>query len=57
MLNYTHNISITAAIKAESRGQHYYALVVSLLIIVGSLCLIDHGKEVAGSILADGTLI
>ena len=49
------NKSVEAAIKTESRGQHY-ALFVSLLIIAGALYLIDSGKEIAGSILAGGTL-
>ena len=49
------NRSIEAAIKTESRGQHY-ALIVSLLIIAGALYLIDSGKEISGSILAGGTL-
>ena len=49
------NKSVDAAIKTESRGQHY-ALFVSLLIIAGALYLIDSGKEIYGSILAGGTL-
>ncbi len=47
--------SVVAAIKTESRGQNY-ALFVSMLIIAGSLYLIDGGKEISGSILAGGTL-
>ena len=47
--------SVEAAIKTESRGQHY-ALIVSLLIIAGALYLIDSGKEISGSILACRTL-
>lgn len=49
------NKSVEAAIKTESRGQHY-ALIVSVLIIAGSMYLIGTGKEIAGSILAGGTL-
>lgn len=47
--------SVDAAIDAEKRGQHY-ALIVSVLIILGSLYLIATGKEVSGTILAGGTL-
>lgn len=47
--------SVEAAIKTESRGQHY-ALLVSVVIISGAIYLIDNGKEIAGSILAGGTL-
>lgn len=47
--------SVEAAIKTESRGQHY-ALIVSVLIIAGSMYLIGTGKEISGSILAGGTL-
>lgn len=47
--------SVAAAINSETRGQNY-ALSVSLLIIIGSIALIAIGKEVAGSILAGGTL-
>ncbi len=49
------NKSVEAAIKTESRGQNY-ALAISLLIIAGSLYLIDSGKEISGSLLAGGTL-
>lgn len=47
--------SVEAAINAEKRGQHY-ALIVSVLIILGSLYLIATGKEISGTILAGGTL-
>ena len=47
--------SLLAAINSEKRGQHY-ALVVSLLIIAGSIWLISNGNELSGSILAGGTL-
>lgn len=47
--------SVEAAIKTESRGQHY-ALALSVLIIIGSLFLIATGKEVSGTVLAGGTL-
>ena len=49
------NKSVDAAIDAEKRGQHY-ALIVSVLIILGALYLIATGKEVYGTILAGGTL-
>ena len=49
------NKSVDAAIKTEGRGQHY-ALAVSLLIIFGSLYLIDSGKVLSGSLLAGSTL-
>lgn len=45
--------SVDAAINAEKRGQ-YYALIVSVLIILGSLYLIATGKEISGMILAAG---
>ena len=47
--------SVDAAIKTESRGQHY-ALAISVLIILGSLFLIATGKEVSGTVLAGATL-
>lgn len=47
--------SVNAAIKAESRGQHY-ALFICTVIIAGALYLIDSGREISGSILAGGTL-
>lgn len=47
--------SVDAAISAEKRGQNY-ALFLSVLIIIGSIYLIDAGKEWSGSILAGGTL-
>jgi len=51
----SHRQSVEAAIKTESRGQNY-ALAISLLIISGSLYLINSGKEISGSLLAGGTL-
>ena len=47
--------SVEAAIKTESRGQHY-ALIVSFLIIAGAMYLIGSGKEISGTLLAGGTL-
>lgn len=47
--------SVEAAIKTESRGQHY-ALALSVLIIIGSLFLIASGKEISGTVLAGATL-
>ena len=48
--------SVNAAIATESRGQNY-ALIVSVLIIAGSLYLIGSGKQIAGTLLAGSTLL
>lgn len=56
--NHRHGIeerALNCAYDIDRRGQNY-ALTVSLTIIVGSILLISIGKEVAGTILAGGTL-
>ena len=45
-----------AAIKTEKRGQNY-ALLISLVVIIGSAYLISIEKEIYGSILGGSTLI
>lgn len=48
--------ALNAAIKVEARGQNY-ALMIALVIIIGSVFLIYQGHEISGSVLAGGTLI
>lgn len=47
--------AVSAEISKDRRGQNY-ALLCSLLIILGSLGLIAMGREISGTLLAGGTL-
>jgi len=47
--------ALSASISTEKRGQHY-ALLLSLVILVGSMFLVYSGKEIAGSLLAGASL-
>lgn len=48
--------ALTSTVANERRGQ-IFAFVVSLIIIIGSVYLIDSDKQIAGTILAGSTLI
>lgn len=47
--------ALNASIRTERVGQNY-ALLLSLVIVTGSIFLIATGKEISGSLLAGGTL-
>lgn len=48
--------SVNAAVGAEKRGQDY-ALIVSVIFIIGSIYLIAIGQELSGTIIAGTTLL
>ena len=50
------NRALSSEISVQKRGQ-IFALIVSLLILVGSMFLIYSGKEISGSVLAGSSLI